>query len=121
MFKMFYFKIRLNKILNINFSQGGEGILKFKHGETQRSISIPITDDMEFEKDENFEVELYEISIEGAQIGKISRTAVTITNDDGKIIKTIINLKLSIYASQTIYSQNLEIKYIFKYWCNQKL
>lgn len=62
--------------------QGGEGILKFKHGETQRSISIPITDDMEFEKDENFEVELYEISIEGAQIGKISRTAVTITNDD---------------------------------------
>ena len=36
---------------------------------------------MESEKDENFEVELYGID-NGATLGKITRTAVTITNDD---------------------------------------
>ena len=36
--------------MNLNF-QGGEGVLFFKHGETQRNISIPIIDDLEFEKD----------------------------------------------------------------------
>ena len=38
---------------------------------------------MEFEKDENFELELFEPE-GGAKIGKVNRTAVTITNDDGK-------------------------------------
>lgn len=36
---------------------------------------------MDFEKDENFEVELFEPT-GGATIGRINRTAVTITNDD---------------------------------------
>jgi solute carrier family 8 (sodium/calcium exchanger) len=44
-------------------------------------IEIPIVNDMEFEKDENFEIELFDPS-GGAKIGKINRTAVTITNDD---------------------------------------
>jgi len=60
---------------------GGEGQIEFKHGETQRDIKIPIIDDMESEKDENFEVEIYDIN-NGAKFGKITRTAVTITNDD---------------------------------------
>ena len=60
---------------------GGEGVLHFKHGETQRDISIPIVNDMEPERDENFEIELLEVS-EGAKLGKVKRTAVTITNDD---------------------------------------
>ena len=60
---------------------GGEGEIEFKHGETQRDIKIPIIDDMETEKDENFEVELYDIN-NGAKLGRITRTAVTITNDD---------------------------------------
>ena len=60
---------------------GGEGVIQFKHGETQRDIKIPIKDDMEYEKDENFEIELYEVS-NGAALGKLKRTAVTITNDD---------------------------------------
>ena len=38
---------------------------------------------MEFEKDENFEIELFDPE-GGATIGKVNRTAVTITNDDGK-------------------------------------
>jgi solute carrier family 8 (sodium/calcium exchanger) len=61
--------------------EGGEGEIEFKHGETQRDIKIPIIDEMESEKDENFEVELYDIN-NGAKLGKITRTAVTITNDD---------------------------------------
>jgi len=61
--------------------EGGEGEIEFKHGETQRDILIPIIDDMEAEKDESFEVELYEIN-NGGKLGKIARTAVTITNDD---------------------------------------
>ena len=60
---------------------GGEGCLSFKHGETQRNIRIPITNDLEAERDENFEIELYEVS-EGANLGKLKRTAVTITDDD---------------------------------------
>merc|ERR1719479_132683 len=36
---------------------------------------------MEAEKDENFEVELYEVN-NGGTLGKITKTAVTITNDD---------------------------------------
>jgi len=60
---------------------GGEDMVEFKHGETNQVIKIPIIDDMEFEKDENFEIELYEPE-GGAKLGKINRTAVTITNDD---------------------------------------
>jgi len=67
---------------------GGEGELEFKHGETQRTINIPIMDDMEAEKDENFEVELYEVD-NGGKLGKITKTAVTITNDDE--FNTIMN------------------------------
>jgi len=60
---------------------GGEGEIEFKHGETQRNLEIEIIDDMEYEKDENFEVEIYEVD-SSAKLGKITKTAVTITNDD---------------------------------------
>jgi solute carrier family 8 (sodium/calcium exchanger) len=60
---------------------GGEDVCQFEHGETHQLIKIPIIDDMEFEKDENFEIELFEPE-GGAKLGKINRTAVTITNDD---------------------------------------
>jgi solute carrier family 8 (sodium/calcium exchanger) len=67
---------------------GGEGVLEFKHGETQRTINIPIIDDMEAEKDENFEVELLEAG-NGGKLGRMTRTAVTITNDDD--FKSVMN------------------------------
>lgn len=60
---------------------GGEGEIQFRHGETQQTLRIPIVNDMEFEKDENFEIELFEPQ-GGAKLGKVNRTAVTITNDD---------------------------------------
>lgn len=37
----------------------------------------------EFEKDENFEVDLVEVD-GGAKLGKLKRCVVTIVNDDGK-------------------------------------
>lgn len=60
---------------------GGEGEITFNHGETQIDLKIPIIDDMECEKDEQFEVELYEAN-NGAELGKQVRTVVTIVNDD---------------------------------------
>lgn len=60
---------------------GGEGLLTFKHTETLQNIEIPIIDDMTPEKDEHFEVELFDPD-GGAKLGQINRTAVTITNDD---------------------------------------
>ena len=48
---------------------------------------------MEFEKDENFEVELFDPE-GGAKIGKMSRTAVTITNDDGENSDSFVKLPL---------------------------
>ena len=40
-------------------------------------------DDLDENKDEHFEVELYEI--DGAQLGRNYRIEVTITDDDGKV------------------------------------
>ena len=44
---------------------------------------------MEFEKDENFEIELFDAE-GGAKIGKVNRTAVTITNDDGNNHQSLV-------------------------------
>ncbi|GIY84985.1 hypothetical protein CEXT_375431, partial [Caerostris extrusa] len=60
---------------------GGEGEITFDHGETEKNIEIPIIDDFDAEKDEHFEVELYD-PVGGATIGPINRSTVTITNDD---------------------------------------
>lgn len=50
----------------------------------KRFIEIPITNDMVPEKDECFEVEISQPS-GGAILGAITKLAVTITNDDGKM------------------------------------
>ncbi|KAK7066235.1 hypothetical protein SK128_023516 [Halocaridina rubra] len=67
--------------LNGRDFEGGEGVLVFKHTEIEQNIMIPIIDDMTPEKDEHFEIELFDPE-GGAKIGQINRTAVTITNDD---------------------------------------
>lgn len=48
----------------------------------KRIVTIPITNDMVPEKDECFEVELFEPT-GGAVLGPITKIAVTITNDEG--------------------------------------
>lgn len=52
--------------------------------QTRRILEIPIINDFDPEKDEHFEIELYDAS-GGARIGNINRVAVTIANDDGKL------------------------------------
>ncbi|XP_075224296.1 sodium/calcium exchanger Calx-like isoform X1 [Lycorma delicatula] len=61
--------------------KGGSGELTFKHGETRLLLEIPIINDFDPEKDECFEIELFDPT-GGARIGNINRTAITIANDD---------------------------------------
>ncbi|XP_022239527.1 sodium/calcium exchanger 2-like [Limulus polyphemus] len=61
--------------------RGGEGELIFDHGEVEKNLEIDIIDDINPEKDEHFEIELFQPS-GGALIGQVNRTTVTITNDD---------------------------------------
>uniref|UniRef100_A0A1W7RA49 Sodium/calcium exchanger 3 n=1 Tax=Hadrurus spadix TaxID=141984 RepID=A0A1W7RA49_9SCOR len=61
--------------------KGGEGEIVFQHSEIEKNIEILIIDDFDAEKDEHFEIELFEPK-GGATIGQINRTTVTITNDD---------------------------------------
>lgn len=74
--------------------KGGEGELILGHGVTRKDIEVAIVNDYEEEKDEYFEVVL-QSATNGAKLGKIRRTMVTITNDDdyntamGKLIDQI--------------------------------
>ena len=70
----------MNAVSGKDFT-GGEGEITFNHGETSKDLKIPIIDDMEAEKNEKFEVELYEAD-NSAVLGKQVRSVVTIVNDD---------------------------------------
>lgn len=59
------------------------GKLTFEDGETEKAIEIKIIDDFEAEKDEHFEVELFEPSV-GSKLGTHTKCTVTIANDDGE-------------------------------------
>lgn len=61
-----------------------DGIAVFEHGETTKTIPIPIIDDDIVEENETFEVSLEEPT-GGALVGKFRRTIVTILNDDGRL------------------------------------
>ncbi|XP_076456636.1 sodium/calcium exchanger 1-like [Babylonia areolata] len=71
-----------------------KGTLVFEHGELCKTIDIGIIDDQEFEKDEHFEVSLVSCDIEGAKIGKLNRTIVTILNDDEfkGLVSRVVNM-----------------------------
>ncbi|XP_062620472.1 sodium/calcium exchanger 1-like isoform X2 [Saccostrea cucullata] len=72
---------------------GGEGVLKFDHGETCRTIDIEIFDSMKPERDESFQVELGECD-GGAELAKIRKTIITIVNDEefNGLVSRIVNL-----------------------------
>lgn len=76
-------KWRTKDIEAVNGSDyiGGEGTLTFEHCEREKNIEIPIIDDQEYEKDESFEIELFDPS-PGAELGRLKKTVVTIVNDD---------------------------------------
>ena len=63
-----------------------QGIIEFDTGETLKTIDIEIINDHMFEKDETFMVELTEVKTEGAKLGRLRRTVVTIVSDDGKLV-----------------------------------
>ena len=65
---------------------GGEGVIVFDHNETVKMLEIDIIDDHMFEKDETFMVELGEIDLPGAKLGRLRRTVVTIVSDEGEVI-----------------------------------
>lgn len=97
-------KWRTKDIEAVNGSDyiGGEGTLTFEHCEREKNIEIPIIDDQEYEKDESFEIELFDPS-PGAELGRLKKTVVTIVNDDGRTsfvficsINTCVHLSLYI-------------------------
>ncbi|KAL5018010.1 hypothetical protein ScPMuIL_003732 [Solemya velum] len=73
--------------------KGGEGTLKFDHGELNKNIKIPIFESNKAERDESFQIELLECD-GGAELGKINRCIITIVNDDefNGLMGRIINM-----------------------------
>ena len=68
---------------------GVNGVLEFKAGEIQKEIKVQIINDMSaVGKEEYFEVELFGLS-EGAKLGNIKTTKVTIADDEE--FQTILN------------------------------
>lgn len=79
--------------VNTRDFDGGEGVITFQHAEIEKNIEIPIFDDFNPEKDEHFELELFEPK-GGAVVGQLSRTTVTIANDDGKFSLHFVVIEL---------------------------
>jgi len=70
---------------------GGEGEIVFKDNEVAKLLRIEIINDMCPEKDECFEIKLFDPTA-GAKIGNVNRIAITISNDDGKNVGVRISL-----------------------------
>jgi solute carrier family 8 (sodium/calcium exchanger) len=73
---------------------GGENVVVFEHGETQKSIFIDIIDDKVPEKEETCMIELLDSECKGVKIGRLKRTVVTIVSDDEyqKMFDRVVNL-----------------------------
>lgn len=73
--------------------RGGEGTIVFEHGETVKLLGIELIDDKTFEKDETFMLTLSEPT-NGAKVGRLKRTVVTIVNDDDyrKMFDRVVSL-----------------------------
>jgi solute carrier family 8 (sodium/calcium exchanger) len=59
-----------------------DGIVKFSKGQEKSSIKVEIKDDDDWEPDEDFFVQLYEVSSNAELLGQDCRTRVTIIDDD---------------------------------------
>ncbi|KAH9513186.1 Sodium/calcium exchanger 1 [Bulinus truncatus] len=72
---------------------GKEGILEFDNQETTKNLIINLFESNKAERDESFQVELTEAT-GGATIGKISKTVVTIINDEefNGLVNRILNM-----------------------------
>merc|ERR1711988_613934 len=61
-----------------------DGTLEFAPGETEKNITMKIIDDATYEEDEDFFVDLYEVSAknDAAVIGEIGTCTIVIIDDD---------------------------------------
>jgi len=80
--------------------ESSEGTLTFKGTETEKIIQVKIFDDEEFEKDEVFNVKLYDP--EGCELGGLTVCKVVILNDDdvgklGEEVLSLLNMNLDRY------------------------
>ena len=88
---------------------GAEGVLLFTSGVLSLDIPITIINNMNAAgEDENLEVELYEIHPEGAKLGNISKTTITIADDDEfqEILDNMMTLTNENLASLSLYQSN---------------
>ncbi|XP_055876375.1 sodium/calcium exchanger 3-like isoform X2 [Biomphalaria glabrata] len=72
---------------------GKEGILEFDNQETTKNLIINLFESNKAERDESFQIELTETT-GGATLGKISKTVVTIINDEefNGLVNRILNM-----------------------------
>lgn len=79
---------------------GGEGKLIFNHTEVAKELRIELINDLLPEKDESFELEIFEPT-GGASIGNVNRIVITISSDDGNnnnfLFWFLIRMFLSIF------------------------
>ncbi|KAL8586047.1 hypothetical protein ACOMHN_023690 [Nucella lapillus] len=82
--------------------QGGEGVLKFDNQETTKTIDLVLFESDKAERDESFQIELFETD-GGATLGKLTKCIVTIINDEeySGLVSRIVNLtKVNLDALQ---------------------
>ncbi|XP_071108241.1 sodium/calcium exchanger Calx-like isoform X1 [Haliotis cracherodii] len=79
--------------LNNKDYEGGEGTLKFDNQETSKTIDLPIFESNKPERDESFQIELFETD-GGATLGKITKCIITIVNDEefNGLVSRIVSL-----------------------------
>ncbi|KAI9557826.1 hypothetical protein GHT06_014575 [Daphnia sinensis] len=87
--------------------KGLEGELVFKHAERKRFIEIAISNDMALEKDECFEVELFDPS-NGAVLGHTTKLAVTITNDEefNSVVDRLADMTTATMDSMVVHNDS---------------
>lgn len=90
---------------------GGEGVIVFKDKEVAKLIRIEIINDMCPEKDECFEIKLLDPT-NGAKIGNVNRIAITISNDDGKNFRDLVNGVFTIFLTKDYITFVVFLKHI---------
>ncbi|CAG5125255.1 unnamed protein product [Candidula unifasciata] len=89
---------------------GKEGELIFDNQETTKNLIIPLFESQKEERDESFQIELFEPT-GGATLGKINKTIVTIVNDEefNGLVSRIMNMTRAnleaLELSKTTYMQ----------------
>lgn len=87
--------------------KGKKGIIVFESGEVKKNLEILIYNDKKREADESFKLNLDSTDCEGAKLGRLKRTIITIVNDDEfdsmmNRILTSVNLNVDALRVETV-------------------